>query len=233
MSQIRTRSRRAGGFTLIELLVAMSIFAVMSTAMYTVFSSYQQTKEITDRDARRLAELQRFFAQFGREINQAAPRPVRDEFGSDERLPALKGSMDTLEFTRTGWNQPPFATVLRSEFQRVAYALEEGRLVRTQWLVLDRAEDTQPIRTPVLEGVSEVKFKYFHLNGESGEVEESDAWPRPLDSGSNGNQDDAGYWPPPQQEIALPVLVQISLTLPDLGTLTRNFSLVRDYVEAR
>lgn len=233
MSQTRTRSRRAGGFTLIELLVAMSIFAVMSTAMYTVFSSYQQTKEITDRDARRLAELQRFFAQFGREINQAAPRPVRDEYGSEERLPALKGSMDTLEFTRTGWNQPPFASVLRSEFQRVAYALEEGRLVRTQWLVMDRAEDTQPIRTPVLEGVSEVKFKYFQLNAESADVDESDTWPPQFDQSGGGNPPPTGYWPPPKREVALPILVQITLTLPDLGTLSRNFALIKEDGDVR
>lgn len=229
MSQIRTRKSRPRGFTLIELLVAMSIFAVMSTAMYTVFNSYQQTKEITDRDARRLADLQRFFAQFGREINQATPRPVRDEFGSDEPLPALRGSAETLEFSRAGWNQPPFASVLRGEIQRVAYTLEEGFLVRSQWLVLDRAEDTRPVRTPVLENVSEVKFKYFYFDqgqgqGQSQKVEETEVWPPELQQ-----QQNAAYWPPPDRDIALPILVQITLVLPDIGSLTRNFALVGKY----
>lgn len=228
MSQIRTRKSHRSGFTLIELLVAMSIFAIMSTAMYTVFSSYQQTKEITDRDARRLADLQRFFGQFGREINQAAPRPVRDEFGSEEPLPAMKGSAETLEFTRGGWNQPPFASVMRSELQRVAYALEEGRLVREQWLVLDRAEDTRPIRTPVLEGVNEVKFKYFYLN-ENGEVEESAVWPLALNSNSNNQQQQTSIWPPRKDQVGLPVLLQITLTLPDVGTISRNFALAKEY----
>ncbi len=230
MSQIRTRKSRPRGFTLIELLVAMSIFAVMSTAMYTVFNSYQQTKEITDRDARRLADLQRFFAQFGREINQATPRPVRDEFGSDEPLPALRGSAETLEFSRAGWNQPPFASVLRGEIQRVAYTLEEGFLVRSQWLVLDRAEDTRPVRTPVLENVSEVKFKYFYFD-ENQKVEETEVWPRDLAQNNSSQPTGTGFWPPPAKDIELPILVQITLVLPDIGSLTRNFALVGKYGE--
>lgn len=226
MSPILIHKRSPGGFTLIELLVAMTIFAVMSTAMYTVFNSYQQTKEITDRDARRLADLQRFFAQFGREIQQTIARPVRDEYGSEDRLPPLQGSADNLEFTRAGWNQPPFATTLRSELQRVAYGVEEGNLLRTQWMVLDRAEDTQPIRTPVLENVSEVTFKYFLLD-ENKSVQESEMWP--TNTQQSGGTTTAGYWPPPPNDIALPILVQITLKLPDVGTISRSYALVKEH----
>lgn len=225
MSQIRTRNSSALGFTLIELLVAMTIFAVLSTAMYTVFSSYQQTKEITDRDARRLADLQRFFGQFGREIQQTIPRPVRDEYGSDDRLPAMQGTRDTIEFTRAGWNQPPFATTLRSELQRVAYAVEEGFMVRSQWLVLDRASDTQPIRTPILENVSEVSFKYFSLD-ENNAIQESEAWPAALQDNSGQPQT---YWPPSPREVGLPVLLQITVVTPDTGPISRSYSLVKEH----
>lgn len=230
MSQIPRSNRLpsgrfTAGFTLIELLVAMTIFAIMSVAMYTVFSSYQQTKEITDRDARRLADLQRFFSQFGREIQQLAPRPVRDEYGSDERLPALQGTRETIEFSRAGWNQPPFSAVLRSELQRVAYALEEGNLVRTQWQVLDRADDTQPIRTPILENVTEVSFKYFSMNSNNS-VQDSEVWPAqlPQDTGQA-----PAFWPPAGNDIDLPIMVQITLDLPDAGKISRTYALVKEH----
>lgn len=224
MSLIPTCNKsRSTGFTLIELLVAMTIFAILSTAMYTVFSSYQQTKEITDRDARRLADLQRFFNQFSREIQQTIPRPVRDEFGSDDRLPALQGTKDTLEFTRAGWNQPPFARTLRSELQRVAYGVEEGNLVRAQWNVLDRAEDTRPIRVPVLENIKEVSFKYFSMD-ENNNVVDTDVWPSPLLAAPP-----VSYWPPPATETSLPIVVQITLELPDFGVITRSFMIIKEH----
>ncbi|CBL47057.1 General secretion pathway protein J [gamma proteobacterium HdN1] len=211
------------GFTLIELLVAMVIFAIMSTAMYSVFNSFQITKEITDRDAHRLADLQRFFGQFGREIQQAVMRPVGDEFASETHLPALQGTLDTLEFTRAGWNLPPFVDTQRSELQRVGYTLEEGGVVRLQWLVLDRASDTQPIRTPMLENVRELRFRYFTLD-QNRQIQEVQQWPTDQLGGNNSSQQKR-YWPLPAREVTLPVMVEITLELPDLGKISRRYAL--------
>lgn len=222
-AKLEATQSSSSGFTLIELLVAMTIFAIMSTAMYTVFSSYQQTKEITDRDARRLADLQRFFAQFGREIQQTVQRPVRDEQGSDERLPAMSGTREIIEFTRAGWNQPPFATTLRSELQRISYGLEEGKLVRVQWKVLDRAEDTAPTRVPILDNVTEVSFKYFEMDGD-GNITDTDAWPSQLlQNNASTGAPPATPGAPPPKEVVLPLLVQINLKLPDVGDISRSF----------
>ena len=227
----RQRPRFSAGFTLIELLVAMAIFAIMSTAMYTVFNSYQQTKEITDRDAHRLADLQRFFAQFGREIQQTVQRPVRDEYASESRLPALQGKRETLEFTRAGWNLPPFVSTFRSELQRVGYALEEGKLVRAQWLVLDRAEDSKPIRTPVLDDVKEVTFKYFTMD-QNNQIQDVENWP--VDSnGNSSTSSTASSWGLSPDEVSLPIMVEITLDLPDYGKITRRFAIAGKREQAK
>lgn len=219
-------SRNESGFTLIELLMAMVIFAVLSVGMFTVFSSYQTTREITDRDARRLADLQRFFSQLEREFQQILPRTARDEFQLDSPLPAVKGTPESIEFTRTGWTQPPFAMHLRSELQRVAYFFEEGALVRAQWSVVDRPDNLAPVTMVALERVEAVAFRYFTVN-EEGSLGEVETWPV-LNEASAIPPPEAGSGIPLDAKNTLPVAVQVKLMLPDYGEIQRTFALVKE-----
>lgn len=218
--------RNDSGFTLIELLMAMVIFAVLSVGMFTVFSSYQTTREITDRDARRLADLQRLFGQLEREFQQILPRTARDEFQLDSPLPAVKGTPEAIEFTRTGWTQPPFAMNLRGELQRVAYFFEEGSLVRAQWPMVDRPDNFAPITMVALEKVEAVAFRYFAVN-EEGALGEVEAWPG-VNQSSGTPPPDAGTGVPLDPGNTLPVAVQVRLLLPDYGEIQRTFALVKE-----
>ena len=106
-----------------------------------------------------------------------------------------------LEFSRGGWANPggfPRGTVLR-----VAYGFEDDKLVRYHWPVMDRTTGTPPVRTELLDGVSNVEGRYL--------------------DGSNMWQLD---WPPvamagPQRLIERPRAVEFAIELKDFGRVSR------------
>lgn len=234
MTPISSRYTASHGFTLIELLVAMVIFAIMGAGMYTVFDSFQRAKDITDRESVRLGELQRAFRFVGRDIQQIVARPVRDEFGGEPRLPALNITQDYMEFTRTGWSQPPFASRRRSELQRVQYAWEEGALKRFHWKVLDRAQDSERQSLVLIEGVEKVSFKAFYVNqqgfNQQTKLSEATEWPTTEQTMNSFPNDPCGI--ASVAEIILPLMLEVTVELEDLGSVSRKFILANGYDEA-
>mgnify|MGYP003462655442 CR=1 FL=1 len=75
------------GFALFELLVAMAIFSVLAALAYGGLSSVARTRGELEASGARLKALQLGVAQIGRQLRQAAVRPVRGSYG--ESLPAL------------------------------------------------------------------------------------------------------------------------------------------------
>ncbi len=161
-----TLSLRAQGFTLLELLVAVAIFAVMAALAYgglnTVVNSHEQARQ----EAERLADFQRAWFRLGRDLEQAAPRLIRDEYGDYQ--PAMRGGAaadeePVLEFTRAG--RADLGGKPRSRLQRVAYVVREGRLVRLSWTVLDRAQDSEPTDAELLAGVENIAVRFLDTEG--------------------------------------------------------------------
>lgn len=234
------RQQQFQGFTLIELLVALTIFAIMSAGIFTIFNSFQSVKEITDRDSKRLYEYQKAFTVLGRDIRQMVARPIKDEFGTT--APALRGDENIIEFTRAGWNRPPFIKTRRSELQRVKYVIEEGGLQRYYWNVLDRADSSLPKHFLVLEGVEEIKFKYFRKT-EQNEIREEFTWPVQTNSFSanntnnnanNANQQNQGGGSAScgisdRSNLDLPLVVEVVLVTKEFGELTKKYLLPIDY----
>ena len=232
-------AHRQVGFTLIELLVALTIFAIMSAGIFTIFSSFQTVKETTDRDSKRLYDYQKAFTVIERDIRQIVARPIKDEFGTVS--PALRGEDNVMEFTRAGWNRPPFIKTRRSELQRVKYVVEEGGLQRYYWDVLDRADGSLPKHFLVLEGVEEVTFKYFRKT-EQNEIREEFSWPE-LGSGVGSNSDGAGVAGgaggtgslcgiSDRANIELPLIVEVTFVTPEFGELVKKYLLPMEYANA-
>ena len=148
------------GFTLLELLVALSIFALLAAMAYGGLNTVMRAQQITTQQVERLAQLQKTFFWLERDITQAVDRPVRGEFGDPQ--PAMVGltlGERRLELTRNGWRNPVGRQ--RSNLQRVAWGLRDDKLVRLYWNVLDRAQDSKPLETEMLDDVEKLELRFL------------------------------------------------------------------------
>ncbi|MFP6808510.1 MAG: type II secretion system minor pseudopilin GspJ [Pseudomonadales bacterium] len=193
-------SLNRGGFTLLEVLVAMSIFAVIGLAANKMLRTMIQTHEITSASNQSISSLTRVFSIIERDLSQIVPRRIRDEYGDPLEALVVGYGEYQIEFTRTGWNNPTHRK--RSELQRVAYSVEDEKLIRHFWLVLDRAEDSEPITQELMDGVEDFSINLLDQDGQR-----SDAWPD-FDAQS-----------------ALPVAIEIILNTSQLGKIRRVFSI--------
>ena len=195
------------GFTLLELLVALSIFSLVSVMAYGGLQTVISTKNASQKNAERVAEIQLLMMRLSNDLRQAVPRKIRDGYG--DFLPAMRSgqnSDDTTEWTRAGYRNP--ARLTRSNLQRVAYKLEQQKLIRITWRVLDRAQDTEAIESEVLSNVESVEWRFLNSSGEW-----LSSWP---ETGQN-----AGGHP-------LPKAVEFTLELRDWGKIKRLILIASD-----
>lgn len=203
--------RRSRGFTLIELMVAVFITAIVFAMGYGAVNQALNNREALEERQKRLLEIQTTMRTLAQDFGQLSSRPVRDPTG-DTLQPVLRsqqGSQPYLTFTRGGWANP--AGVQRPALQRVAYLLEDNKLVREHWPVLDALLSTQPIKKDLLTGVRSVTFKYMDVSRQM-----KDAWP-PLTTAATA---------PGQQNPAVrmrPIAVEVTLETDDFGKIRRLF----------
>jgi general secretion pathway protein J len=196
------------GFTLLELLVALAVFAIMAAAAYSSLHSILTTEAAVTAEANRLAQVQMAWHFLEQDIEQIVPRRIRDDYGKEQ--PALQsGGLDdeVLSFTRTGWDNPLGQP--RASLQRLAYRLDQGRLLRLYWNTLDRSGPSEPQETLLLDEVQEIKVRFL-----DDQDNWQEAWP-PADTAEEGDS-----------APALPRAVEISVTLNDWGEITRLFLLL-------
>lgn len=200
MMRCRTR-----GFMLIEVLVALAVFGVMTVLAYQALGQSLSNAEMLTERLDRIQAIQRTMGLLGRDLTQAAPRPVRDLLG-DGFLPSMRTSLNeefALELTRGGWPNP--AGLPRGTLQRVAWRIEDGELLRYHWTVLDPTLSDVPVITQLIDDVDSILFRYRSHSGEWTEL-----------------------WPPSESQGAVaarirPQIVEVVLTLPDEGEIRRFF----------
>ena len=190
------------GFTLIEVLVALAVFGVMSALAYMTLGQTLNNSQMLNERMDRLQSIQRTMNYWSSELLQAAPRSIRADLGESE--PALRSSFAadfSLQLTHGGW--PNSAGVPRSTQQRTAYRIEDDELIRYHWNVLDRTVNNIPVATVLLDEIESLTFRFLQSDGEW-----SDQWP-PVNVQAASNS------------TSLPRAVEITLTLPGEGELTR------------
>lgn len=164
--------RRQRAFTLIEVLVAMAVFAVLAAFAYGTLSQTLLSAEILSERMDRLQALQRTMRLLTDDLQQLAPRPVRDELGDNLR-PALDTGFQSgfaIELTHSGWSNP--VVLPRATQQRAAYRIEDNELIRYHWYALDRTFSNEPVSVALLDGVEGLQFRFLVDDNEY-----SDQWP--------------------------------------------------------
>lgn len=152
---------RGRGFTLLELVVAVAIFALAMALAYGGLNGMLRARDQLDAEAERLRRLQLAVTLLERDVRGALVRPVRDGHGAD--LPALRVDRQGLELTRAGYANALASP--RAELERVAWRVEQGKLERWRFPVLDRTPGTQPQRQQLLEGISDLRVEALHEDG--------------------------------------------------------------------
>ncbi|MFC4307540.1 type II secretion system minor pseudopilin GspJ [Steroidobacter flavus] len=195
---------KARGFTLVEIMVAIFIFAIVSAIAMGGYNELVKQSDIVDQGAARTRAIQATMQRLNLDFTALEPRPVRQPLG-DGLLPAVradeKSADEIVEFTHSGWSNP--AGVPRSTLQRVAYRIEEKKLIREYWLALDRTMSSEPESAVMLDNVKSVKFRFMDANRTW-----HDQWP-PL-----------GYSPADAPWLR-PIAVEVTLDLEDWGELKR------------
>lgn len=201
----RTRHPRQRGFTLIELLVASAIFVVISAISYSGWYEIQQLKIGTEQRSQRLDELQRAWYWIAEDFEQTINRPVRDRLGTiHPAIQADQTNVSLIEFTRAGWVNPAAGIVPnRSTLQRVAYALEEQKLYRYHWYHLDRFDTDSKKRRLLISDVKAFSIRYMDFEN---------IWRDNLPAQSLNSS-------------PLPIAVELTVELGDLGKIRRVFSI--------
>ncbi len=192
------------GFTLLELLLALGVFAILGVLATITLTSVLSSDKAADARSTQLAAMQRAQLFLRRDIEQIVPRPVRDEL--DALQPAVVGGVAGLEFTRAGWRNPLPDKHLRSELQRVSYAVEDAKLVRRYWHVLDRAQDSLSVESAVLSEVEDFTLRYFDPR----EKQWLNDWP-PVD---------------PDRQQDLPAVIELTVITKAFGEIRRLIGLV-------
>jgi general secretion pathway protein J len=192
------------GFTLLELLVALAIFGLLATMSYSGLRVVMTQQSGTELAADQLSELQKLYLVMQRDIEQVVERSIRDEYGDQQ--PPLIGA-ETLQLTRAGWRNPVGRQ--RSNLQRVGYALEDQRLVRYSWIVLDRAQDSEPLVQLLTEAIDQLQFRYL-----GGDNEWKEQWPDTESSAA-----------PSIVPVSLPRVVEVTLEHEKYGPIVWLFQL--------
>ena len=198
--RIRRRSR---GFTLLEILVAMVILAVMGLMAYRGVGEARVAVANAESHLQRLRALQRGVQLIVSDLRTLTRRPVREPIGDGQRATLLRdpNSQAIFELSHGGW--PNGAGTPRGTAQRVIYRVEDGKLLREHWTVMDATLATPPVRRELLDGVERVEVRYLT----SGREWIAD-WP-PFN-----NTADLGFY-------MRPLAVEVTLVLEDFGEIRR------------
>lgn len=147
------------GFTLVEMMVSLLIFALLAAAGVSLLAFSVRAQAGTDRKLADVAALNRLGSALSADLAQARDRQTRDTDGN--QLPAFTGASGSgqtpmLRLVRAGWTNIDAAP--RPSEQKVEYTLDDGKLQRIAYPLLDGAK-ADPAST-MLDHVDKIALRY-------------------------------------------------------------------------
>jgi len=195
-------SRRPGqgrGFTLIELLAALLIFSLLALLSYRSLGAVLEARGHVRQESAKWRDVAAFFLRFERDVQLAAPRPMRTAAGPAPAWHGWPGARmePRLEFSR-------FAAVEGVDTaRRLAYRLNEKQEIELWvWPGLDPAPGATPARHTVLRGVTQLDLHYLDANR---------AW--------------TDTWPASRPQASIPLAVRMRIVLASGEEIVRIFAL--------
>jgi general secretion pathway protein J len=195
--------RASAGFTLLEILIAVAIFTIVGTLAMGGYNELVRQSEMLEASAKRNRAVQAAVLRMAQDFSMLEPRPVREPLGGTMQ-PALRADSRTEELadlTHSGWSNP--AGMPRPTLQRVSYRLENDKLRREYYVVLDRPQSAEPVSTVLIDRVRGVGLRFMGKDNAW-----HDQWP-PL-----------GYSAPDIAR-ARPIAIEFTLDLEDWGKIVR------------
>ena len=150
--------RPARGFTLIEVMTALLVLSLLALMSYRGLGAVLDSREHVKLETDKWRHVAAFFARFERDVELAAPRPVRM---ADGIAPAWLGTPGATAETRLQFSR--FASTAGVDLaRRVGYRLNDKQEIELWlWPGLDQAPDALPARYPVLAGVKSFELQYL------------------------------------------------------------------------
>jgi len=205
------KKKPAIGFTLIEVLLAISIFAMISLASFSIFDGVLKSDEYSQQRMKRLNEVQRAWLLIERDFLQITQRSMRVDGEAPLEtfihtdVDALQSNDQAIAFVRNGWTNPGLL-IPRSDVQSVAYRLYDNKLQRLHYNFVDAVVGEEPKIRHLIGGVLSLKFEYFYKR----------KWQQQLD------------------DEASPLAIKVIIETEDLGEIHRQFLVtVGDETEAK
>lgn len=161
----RTSSRCTGarGFTLIEILSALLVLSLLALMSYRGLGAVLDAREHTRYETDKWRHVAAFLARFERDVQLAAPRPVRTITADSSGIaPPWRGDVSAtmqsqLEFSRFAANEGVDTA------RRIAYRLNENNEIELWlWPGLDVAPKSVPAHYAVLAGVNTFELQYLN-----------------------------------------------------------------------
>ncbi|EIJ35686.1 type II secretion system minor pseudopilin GspJ [Thiothrix nivea] len=172
--------KHSRGFTLVELMISLAVFALLVMMAYQSVNLLLDASRRVEEPQAEFQQLQRAMAFVERDMHQLALlRPANNgqEREEDNSIIQPEALGVSLEFTRGGnpdvaWQlRADGQGMMRSSLQRVRYVLEDGKLLRQTWNLVDHVESAQPVSLVLLDGVEgEPRFR-FRLEAGGGFVD--------------------------------------------------------------
>lgn len=149
------------GFTLIEVMTALLVLSLLALMSYRGLGAVLDARDHVKKETGKWQHIAAFFERFERDVQLAAPRPVRS---AGKMAPAWLGTPTTTESTTARLEFSRFASADGVDVaRRISYRLNEKNEIELWlWPGLDVAPDAQPQRYPVLTGVKTFELQYLN-----------------------------------------------------------------------